>query len=532
MGKPLVGSSDINNPSRGNTPDRVIVNPVDTFPDTGEPHTTRRNIQPVQTTIQYQERKDIPNVTILKYSDLGNVDRDDYNHTFITLLRDASKQNKLITLTENIEIFENYQEHPELDDAWYDGVKVYNYIHKDSDNVYIEQFRDGSETTVRVKNVITNTSDNVYITQREDGGETDIRVKNLITPVSKNVTIAQREDGGETDISVKNEISSANHLATITQTNDGAETVVRVNQDPDKQDTLVTDRQNVTLTPNGNKTTTIRAINNISAATANVTVNQTNDTANTTVGVRNIITSANTYLGVAQSGGGGSTVLTPKKLTAGVGIAVTERNGDILLENTAPDSSTLTYTYLRQGVDYTVTFHNGWYTGPVGAATNQIRLGVVETNLQVALLLTSPTTNNNYWRFQNDAFFANNVLIRHGTAASERPESWMISINFTGDYARFNNYSFQAVSSGGQIFNITAPNANYTPPIRFPAYTGFLSNVAGSNSRLTLTWDSYGDGFNNQLSTLRSYLNNQLNAGITEMGSNGMNVRAECVFYK
>lgn len=150
-------------------------------------------------------------------------------------------------------------------------------------------------------------------------------------------------------------------------------------------------------------------------------------------------------------------------------------------------NGSIQYTYLRPGVDYTTQFHNGFYN-----ANNNVRIGFAETSSQVLLEFDSPSIDG--WRIGNDGYKSNNVQMAH--ANPNNAQSWIYTVNFLGDYARLNTYTFRSTTLGETgIWNLT-PVTNRT---RYPAYCQLYKNINGSNNRLTCIWESYGDGYNSQL---------------------------------
>lgn len=144
------------------------------------------------------------------------------------------------------------------------------------------------------------------------------------------------------------------------------------------------------------------------------------------------------------------------------------------------------YVRLTQGVDYDLTFYNGFYTN-----SGNLYVGINESSFQGMFKVTTyEESDGTASVLRNDAL--NNVLLRHGATIEAVPESRIFGVTFKGNYDWVNS---------GTLYDTTDPatgiwNIGNATRASWHAGTG----TSRQGSAIVTSIATYADGYNDQFS--------------------------------
>lgn len=178
-----------------------------------------------------------------------------------------------------------------------------------------------------------------------------------------------------------------------------------------------------------------------------------------------------------------------------------------------------TYVDLVNGRDYNVTFFNGWKS-----LNNSIDVSVQESRDLLSFRFSTSVSDSTV--LYHDTQMKGVVLMRHANSVIAVPESAIFAINFIGNYAKYNNTSTYGWSNtNGQsngIWNIRPT----TDRAAWQSRLGLNRNLEfnGTTYNMFVSWLSYADGYNTQLSIYPS-------ATLTIPSDAGANMEVTGTFY-
>lgn len=153
------------------------------------------------------------------------------------------------------------------------------------------------------------------------------------------------------------------------------------------------------------------------------------------------------------------------------------------------------YKTLVEGVDYIVEFYNGF-----DRINDNWRVQVIETPTQFDFRISVDLYNADIKQ----------ALQNHGDTIANVPESRIYSIKFLNQYELSDgNNLADYLDSGGGTFNMTPKETGATWRAELNA------EFDDSDKRMYITWRSYQNGFNRQISTDYPGANLVLNPGVT-----------------
>lgn len=153
------------------------------------------------------------------------------------------------------------------------------------------------------------------------------------------------------------------------------------------------------------------------------------------------------------------------------------------------------YTFLTPGSDYDISFFNNYYN-----TANTVGVSVLETPSSYLVRVTHlDSTAAGAYNIRNDNL--KSVKMRHGTAPSEMPDSWILSLAFKGKYSNLNQIPIvNAVATGKNVWTVIPTEARAS----WDATTSISHNVSGNPFLMSLV--SYSDGYNTQFDVYQESL--------------------------
>lgn len=158
------------------------------------------------------------------------------------------------------------------------------------------------------------------------------------------------------------------------------------------------------------------------------------------------------------------------------------------------------YTRMVKGRDYNIQFYNGWLTiDSDDNQTDDLYVGYINALGQWSIRIQAQNGSTNLVHRNMSAGGVNNVEMRHNTAPDDATKSIIYGIDFIGDFAALNNYTYIGASgrtAGSGVWNLRPTNGRMS----WQAVLQLNKNVAYTGMAYTQTWASYVDGYNTQLS--------------------------------